>query len=96
MDLYGVAAAIMGRIMASAGRECRVNWAQNWLFSLGDKRIMARGNAVDSIFLQVFTFPLVKGDPNTALMEPNSVVLTETLAKSLFGQRPPCEQPLFL
>jgi len=29
------------------------------------------------------------GDANTALMEPNSVVLTESLAKSLFGNDNP-------
>jgi len=64
---------------------CRVNWSQNYLFSVGDKRIMARGNAVDSIFLQVFTFPLVQGDAKTALNEPFSIIVTESLAKNLFG-----------
>ncbi len=42
--------------------------------------------AADSNFFTFFTFPLVEGDPATALREPSSVVLTERLAQSLFGQ----------
>ncbi|HMB93268.1 MAG TPA: ABC transporter permease, partial [Rhodothermales bacterium] len=33
----------------------------------------------------VFSFPLVEGDPETALNEPNSLVLTETTAQKYFG-----------
>ena len=42
--------------------------------------------AADPNFFSFFTFPLVEGDPATALREPSSVVLTEKLAQSLFGQ----------
>ena len=84
-----IMASALKRDLPEVEHACRVNWSQNYLFTLGDKRIMASGNAVDSIFLQVFTFPLVKGEANTALMEPNSVVLTESLAKSLFGSDNP-------
>jgi len=41
------------------------------------------------IFLNVFTFPLIEGDRETALMDPFSVVLSETLAKKLFGDEDP-------
>jgi putative ABC transport system permease protein len=40
--------------------------------------------AEPSIF-RIFTFPMLKGDPNTALNEPYSIVLTEATAKKLFG-----------
>jgi putative ABC transport system permease protein len=36
--------------------------------------------------LQVFDFPFVAGDRNTALAEPNSIIITEELAMRLFGQ----------
>lgn len=39
----------------------------------------------DSTFFQVFSFPLIKGNPNTALVNPNSVVLTESMARKYFG-----------
>jgi putative ABC transport system permease protein len=36
-------------------------------------------------FFSIFSFPLIEGDPRTALKEANSVVLTEITAKKLFG-----------
>jgi putative ABC transport system permease protein len=39
----------------------------------------------DSNFFSAFTFPLLKGNPATVLSEPNSVVLTEDMAKKYFG-----------
>lgn len=43
------------------------------------------GFYVDPAFLSSFTFPLVKGDPRTALSEPHSIVLTEKQSKKIFG-----------
>jgi putative ABC transport system permease protein len=40
----------------------------------------------DTDFFELFTFDVVEGDPETALKEPMTVVLTETLVKKLFGQ----------
>jgi putative ABC transport system permease protein len=37
----------------------------------------------------VFDFPLVKGDPAKALDEPNSIVLTEEVARKYFGNQDP-------
>ena len=48
-----------------------------------------RSIIVDSTFLNVFTFPLVKGDQRTALLLPNSVVITESMAQRLFGSADP-------
>lgn len=39
----------------------------------------------DSNFFTFFTFPLIQGDPKTALDEPNTIVLTEALALKYFG-----------
>ena len=39
----------------------------------------------DSSFFDLFTFPLLEGDPQTALIEPNSVVITSSLAQKYFG-----------
>ncbi len=40
--------------------------------------------AVDSNFLQIFTFPLIRGDFNTALSKPYSIVITEEMANKYF------------
>ncbi len=40
---------------------------------------------VDSSFFTVFTMPLVEGNPKTALIEPNTGVLSEKMAQKYFG-----------
>ena len=39
----------------------------------------------DSTFFGVFTVPMIKGNPSTALNEPNSIVIDETAAKKYFN-----------
>ncbi|MEN6311254.1 MAG: ABC transporter permease [Acidobacteriota bacterium] len=41
--------------------------------------------AVDPQIFQMFTFPLLKGDPATALNQPGSLVITEDMGKKYFG-----------
>lgn len=36
-------------------------------------------------FFEIFSFPLIDGDPTRALIESNSVVISETFSKKLFG-----------
>ena len=48
-----------------------------------------RGIMTDVHFLDVFTFPLIEGDRQTALMEPLSMIITENLAGKLFGDEEP-------
>ena len=67
----------------------RSGWDNTLLFSIDDKRLMSRGNIVDSNFLQVFSFPLIKGNTEKALMDGYSIVITEKLAKKLFGDEDP-------
>jgi putative ABC transport system permease protein len=50
----------------------------------------------DSTFFEIFDFPLLKGNPVTALREPNSVVLSERTAKKYFGSADPMGQTLLL
>ncbi len=42
----------------------------------------------DSTVFQMFTFPLLEGDPASALDRPNCIVLTESTAKKYFGDEP--------
>ena len=49
---------------------------------------------VDSTFFQFFDFELKAGDRRTALDAPNKCVITERLAKRLFGDKDPIGEPL--
>jgi putative ABC transport system permease protein len=40
----------------------------------------------DSNLFRVFTYEFIEGNPKTALLEPNSMVLTQTIAESFFGK----------
>jgi putative ABC transport system permease protein len=42
---------------------------------------------VDSNFFQVFTIPFLKGNASTALVEPNTVVITQSTAQKYFRGR---------
>lgn len=48
----------------------------------------------DSTFFEVFTFPLLAGDPSTALDEPDNLVITESTAGRYFGDANPIGQVL--
>jgi putative ABC transport system permease protein len=54
---------------------------------IGNHLFPVKGMWADPSFLKMFTFPLVKGNPETALKNPYSVVLTETAAQKLFGNQ---------
>lgn len=56
-----------------------------FLLTAGEKKLNQRGAFVDSGFLNVFSFPLLEGNPKEALIGPYSIVLTEKFAKALFG-----------
>ncbi|NQZ44676.1 MAG: ABC transporter permease [Flavobacteriaceae bacterium] len=63
----------------------RYFYENTFLFSHGDKNIKSNGTIVDPSFLNIFSFPLIEGDAATVLEDVNSLVVTETFAKKLFG-----------
>lgn len=50
--------------------------------------------AVDSTFFKIFDFELLEGDPDQALNRPNSIILSESMAKKYFGDEDPMGQTL--
>ncbi|HLK27056.1 MAG TPA: ABC transporter permease, partial [Puia sp.] len=56
-----------------------------FLVSAGEKHLNLRGAFADSSFLTMFSFPLIKGNAAQALNSSSGIVLTENLAKKLFG-----------
>lgn len=44
---------------------------------------------VDSTFFQIFDYEVIKGNKETALQQPNAVLLTESAAKRYFGDEDP-------
>jgi putative ABC transport system permease protein len=69
----------------------------SWLISYeaGDKRFHEKGfYFADAAVFDFFGFEMIKGDPETALRAPRSVVLTETAARKYFGDDDPMNRIL--
>ena len=62
----------------------------------GNVNVPLSGLIVDPSFLNVFNFPLEKGNPATALNEPNNLILTGESAERIFGTQEPLGQILSL
>ena len=74
--------------------------SQNGRIKYGQRETMAKesdyGNIllVDSTFFHFFSFPLVQGNPHTVLAAPDKCVVTESLARQLFGDKNPIGETL--
>ena len=68
---------------------CVADWGSQHLLTVGDKKIMKKGYFVGGEFLTMFQFPMLYGDPNTALDDASSIVITEKIAKEYFGDEDP-------
>ncbi|MDP4214334.1 MAG: ABC transporter permease, partial [Bacteroidota bacterium] len=60
-----------------------------FVVAVGEKKLSAEYLMVDPSFLSLFSFPMVKGNPATALNSVYSVVITEKMAKKMFGNEDP-------
>lgn len=61
------------------------DFGDSFSLSAGEDKIKARGKFSGKEYFQLFSFPFQKGNPETALADKSGVVLTESLAKKLFG-----------
>ena len=69
---------------------------EDGLLSYGGQEIAAKGRFADPGFFELFSFPLIAGDPGTVLDAPHSIVLSKRLAQRLFGDADPMGQTLLL
>ena len=80
---------------ASVASATRISPAGSYevLLSVGDKKIYQTGSIeVDSSFFKVFPYRMLHGNAATALDKPNAMVISEAVAKKLFGDADPIGQ----
>ena len=63
-----------------------LSWQNNLLFQYDKITFRESGRFVSPEFLDIFSFPLILGDPETALDEIQSVIISESLALKYFGK----------
>ena len=68
----------------------RYRFGRERVITYHDKKIMEeRIRFVDNEFFKVFSFEMISGNPENALKEPNTVVLSESIARKYFGDADP-------
>lgn len=65
------------------------DWMGQHGLLVGNKKLYMNGAAIGSDFLKMFGYPLIKGNANSVFNDAYSIVLTESTAKSLFGDADP-------
>ena len=61
------------------------HWFPQYTLSAGDKNIKASGQYAGKDYFNIFSFKLFDGDKNSVLENKNSIVISDELAKKLFG-----------
>lgn len=69
-------------------RATRTNWGEGALLAVGEKRFNKVGLWATPAFFDIFGYQFISGTPR-ALDDPRSIVLTASLAKTLFGDEDP-------
>jgi ABC-type antimicrobial peptide transport system permease subunit len=57
--------------------------------SYNDKGFFERGYTIEPDFISIFPLPIIKGNPDKLFTDPNSIVLTSSLGKKIFGNEDP-------
>lgn len=70
------------------------DWGYDHLLTVGENRLTKRGFYASEEFLEMFEFPLLAGDKSQVMADPRSIVLSASLAKSLFGDTDPVGQTI--
>ena len=71
-------------------------WPLQMTVSVGDRQFLDAVGEADANFFQVMHLPLVAGDPGQVLQHPESVVLSQAMAKKYFGDANPVGRQLLV
>src|SRR6266498_2171111 len=70
------------------------SWEWDHSFTIDKTKISKPGMYVEPDFLKIFSIDMVQGSYNDALNESSSIVLSESAAKSLFGNENPINKTI--
>ncbi|PWU24280.1 hypothetical protein C5B42_00170 [Candidatus Cerribacteria bacterium 'Amazon FNV 2010 28 9'] len=60
-------------------------WINENSFSLGEKIIQEEGGWAGNDYFKMFNYPLLQGDPQTALNSPSAIAVSKKMAENFFG-----------
>lgn len=70
------------------------DWGGQHSLVNGSTKLDPFGLTVGTDFLKMFPYPMLKGSINSVFSQPNSIVLTESVARALFGERDPINKTI--
>ncbi len=92
VDISDESSGVLGETIARefpeveyAAAEAPANWFQKFTLTVGDKNIKGSGQYVGKDYFNIFSFKLLDGNKNSVLSDKHSIVISEDLARKLFG-----------
>ncbi len=73
-----------------------VSYPDQPVMMVGDNQLKKAGHAVSKHFFKVFSWKFLKGNPETALQNPDAIILTSSTAKALFADADPINKTIKL
>jgi hypothetical protein len=84
-SMTGMLGPAMEEELPEVEHAIRISWNQNFLFTHEEKPLKATGIYADNVFFSAFSFPLLHGDALQVLQQPQSVVISDSMALKFFG-----------
>lgn len=70
------------------------SYSESHILTVGESKLKKDGYTVSDHYFNIFSWKFIKGNAATAIINPNSIVLTASAAKSLFGDGDPMGKTL--
>jgi putative ABC transport system permease protein len=76
----------------------RINWHDSYRTIRYDNNKFREKHVcfADSNFFTFFSYPVIKGNPQTCLIEPNSIVISKSIARKIFNEKDPMNKILII
>jgi ABC-type antimicrobial peptide transport system permease subunit len=81
----GLLPAEMKKVLPEVEMASGFTWQGDNTFQVGDKILKEKGCAAGPDFFRIFSYPLLQGDPATALPSPTGIAISRKMAVDLFG-----------
>ncbi|MGI9545123.1 MAG: ABC transporter permease [Cyclobacteriaceae bacterium] len=90
----GLMAPALKQDYAEIVNTCRLGWLNDFSVRYKDKLVKQTPRYVDGSFFSMFSYRLLKGDAESIFAHPDEMVITESMAKNIFGNEDPLGQVL--
>ena len=84
-ETQGLLADELKRVIPEVQYASGLDWSRPATFQVGDKVNKIEGTFAGADFFRMFSYPLLAGNPNTALDAPNGIAISRKMADEFFG-----------